>query len=87
MAKSATHTTVDEKGRVLIPDAVRKRLGISAGDVLFLQVEEETGVLRYAKADNPFDILAEHALREYRAGRTRTLREIAAEEGVDLDAE
>jgi AbrB family looped-hinge helix DNA binding protein len=87
MVKSATHATVYEKGRVLIPDAVRKRLGISAGDVLFLQVEEETGVLRYAKADNPFDILAEHALREYRAGRTRTLREIAAEEGVDLDAE
>jgi AbrB family looped-hinge helix DNA binding protein len=87
MAKSATHTTVDEKGRVLIPDAVRKRLGISAGDVLFLQVEEETGVLRYAKADNPFDILAEHAIQESRAGRTRTIQEIAEELGVDLDSE
>ena len=86
MAKSAAHATVDEKGRILIPDAVRKQLGIEAGDVMFLQVEEETGVLRYAKAENPFDLLAEHALRESRAGRTRTLREIAAEEGVDLDA-
>ena len=87
MPKSTAHTTVDEKGRILIPDAVRKKLSIEAGDVLFLEVDEETGVLRYAKAENPFDILAEHALREYRSGRTRTLREIAAERAIDLHAE
>jgi bifunctional DNA-binding transcriptional regulator/antitoxin component of YhaV-PrlF toxin-antitoxin module len=72
---------------ILIPDAVRKQLGIEVGDVLFLQVEEGTGVLRYAKADNPFDILAEHALREHKAGRTRTIQEIADEMGVDLDGD
>ena len=42
---------------------------------------------RLIKPDSPLDILAVHALNEYRAGRTRTLREIAAEEGIDLDAE
>ncbi len=86
MGKSIRHSTVDEKGRVLIPEAFRKELGIEAGDVLFVNMDE-SGVLRYARAENPFDILADHALMEYRAGRTRNLRDIAAEEGIDLDAE
>lgn len=86
MGKAIRHSTVDEKGRVLIPEAFRKELGIEAGDVLFVQMDEP-GVLRYARAENPFDALADHALREYKAGRTRDLREIAAEEGVDLDAD
>ena len=84
--KSVRHSTVDEKGRLLIPDAIRKQLGIKAGDIFFVQVED-TGVLRYARAENPFDVLAEHAIREYHAGRTRNLRDIAREEGVDLDSE
>jgi AbrB family looped-hinge helix DNA binding protein len=84
--KSVRHSTVDEKGRVLIPEAFRKQLGIEAGDILFVQVED-SGVLRYARAENPFDLLAEHAVSERRAGRTRRLRDIAAEEGIDLDSE
>jgi hypothetical protein len=47
---------------------------------------EDSGVLRYARAENPFDVLAEHALRESRAGRTIRLRDFAAEEGIDLDS-
>ena len=86
MGKSIRHSTVDEKGRVLIPEAFRKQLGIEAGDVLFVQVDEP-GVLRYARAENPFDILAEYAIRESRAGRTVRLRDFAAEEGIDLDSE
>jgi hypothetical protein len=50
-------------------------------------VEGDSGVLRYARAENPFDLLAEHAIREHRAGRTRGLRDIAKEEGIDLDGE
>jgi AbrB family looped-hinge helix DNA binding protein len=86
MGRTIRSSTVDQKGRLLIPDAIRKQYGIEAGDIFFIQVEE-TGVIRYARAENPFDLLAEHAIREYRAGRTRDLREIAAEEGVDLDSE
>ena len=85
--KSVRHSTVDEKGRLLIPDAIRKQLGIEAGDIFFVQVEDDSGVLRYARAENPFDLLAEHAIREHRAGRTRGLRDIAHEEGIDLDSE
>jgi bifunctional DNA-binding transcriptional regulator/antitoxin component of YhaV-PrlF toxin-antitoxin module len=72
---------VDEKYRVTIPKEARG--AIKPGDVLFVECSEE-GVLHYAKAENPFDGLAKHAVEEYRAKRTRNLREIAREEGVDL---
>lgn len=74
---------VDEKYRVLIPKGARKH--IQPGDVLF--VEETEGVLHYAKAENPFDGLARHAVEEYRAGRTVTLREFARREGIDLSGQ
>lgn len=77
---------VDKKGRLLIPDEIRKQYKIEEGDVFFIQVEE-TGVIRCVRDANSFDLLAEHAVQEYRAGRTRDLREIAAEGGIDLDAE
>jgi AbrB family looped-hinge helix DNA binding protein len=76
---------VDAKGRLLIPQSLRSSLNIHAGDVLF--VEQEGNVLRYAKADNPFDLLADHAIREYEAGRTKSLREFAAENDIALDGE
>lgn len=77
--------TVDAKGRLAIPSEVRSALGIKARDVLFLKSDTEGQVIHLAKAVNPFDGLAEHAVLEYEAGRTRNLREFAAEEGIDLD--
>jgi hypothetical protein len=50
-------------------------------------MEREGDVLRLAKAVNPFDGLARHAIAEYRAGTTRNLREFAAEEGIALDSQ
>ncbi len=78
--------TVDAKGRLAIPSEVRSALGIKAGDVLFLETDAEEQVIHLAKAINPLDGLADHAEREYRAGRTRSLRAFAEEEGIDLDA-
>lgn len=75
----------DAKGRLTIPQDLRARLGIQAGDIFFLEVEE--GVMRLAKAENPFDVLAEHALAEYRAGRTKSLRDFATENAIALDGE
>jgi AbrB family looped-hinge helix DNA binding protein len=86
MGKTIRSSTVDQKGRLLIPDAIRKQYGIEAGDIFFIQVEE-TGVIRCARAENPFDLLAEHAIAEHRAGRTRGLGDIAKAEGIDLDVE
>jgi hypothetical protein len=44
-----------------------------------VQIEGE--VIRYARAANPLDELADHAVAEYRRGQTRSLRTIADERG------
>ena len=76
---------VDPKGRLTIPQRIREELGIEPGDTFFVEVDGENAVLRYAKAENPFDALARHALDEHHSGRTRGLREFAAESGIDLN--
>ncbi|MBI3922372.1 MAG: AbrB/MazE/SpoVT family DNA-binding domain-containing protein [Armatimonadetes bacterium] len=74
---------VDNKGRLTIPKAIRTETGVKPGDLFFLQ--PEGSVLHYSKAENPFDLLAEHALKEHREGKTRTLREFAKEHNIPLD--
>jgi bifunctional DNA-binding transcriptional regulator/antitoxin component of YhaV-PrlF toxin-antitoxin module len=74
---------VDDRYRLTIPRDARE--GIKPGDVFFVERDVE-GLLHYAKAENPFDGLARHAIAEYCAGRTRSLREIAQEAGATLDA-
>jgi AbrB family looped-hinge helix DNA binding protein len=85
----ATDLTVkiDAKGRFIISRPVREELGIEPGDTFFLEVDDAGGVLRFAKSENPFDILAQHALDEYRAGRTKSLSGFATENGITLDDE
>jgi AbrB family looped-hinge helix DNA binding protein len=78
---------VDAKGRVAIPQRIRKDLNIQAGDTLFVAYDEEERIVRYAKAENPFEALGRHALGEWRAGRTRSITDFAAEHGIDLDAD
>lgn len=73
---------VDEKGRLTLPREVRQALGVEAGDVFFLQVEGR--ILRLARAENPFDALAERALEEFESGQTRSLRQVAKDLGVDV---
>jgi len=79
--------TIDAKGRVAIPADIRKRLGLQAGDAFFFDTEDDGIVIRMAKAVNPFDILADHALDEYNAGHTVNLRDYAAKKGIVLDDE
>lgn len=64
---------VDDRYRVTIPKEVREH--VRPGDVLFVEHQSDHGVdvYRFAKAENPFDVLAAHALNEHRAGRTLSL--------------
>lgn len=65
--------TVDRKGRILLPQSVRKALHLEPGDALFLA--EDGQIVSLAKAENPFDRLAAQAVAEYYAGETSSLRE------------
>lgn len=76
--------TIDDKGRLLIPKRERDALGLGPGDAVFIERDGET--LRLARAENPFDGLARHAIKEYEAGRTRGLRDIMRELGMSPDA-
>ena len=83
----AKAVTVDAKGRLSIPSELRDELGIEPGDILFVERENGNNVLRYAKAANPFDLLAEAAASELHAGETKNARQIARELGMKLDHE
>lgn len=78
---------IDAQGRVAIPAAIRASLGLKTGDTLFAHFDAETGGVRLAKAINPFDVLFEHAVQEYRSGRTTDLREFLAGEIDEPDGD
>ncbi|NLO56253.1 MAG: AbrB/MazE/SpoVT family DNA-binding domain-containing protein [Thermovirga sp.] len=80
---SAISLKVDEKGRVTLPNKLRKNLDIKPGDTLFLQEQAEYFVLK--KAVDPFDALALDALRERNEGKTVGLKDVASQLGVDLE--
>ncbi len=79
--------TIDAQGRIAIPAAMRANLGLQTGDTLFAHLDEETGGVRLAKAINPFDVLFEHAMQEYRAGNTTSLRDFLDEEFDESDGD
>jgi AbrB family looped-hinge helix DNA binding protein len=68
---------VDDKGRVTLPKDMREALGVGAGDTVFFRYDPQNNQLRIAPAKSPFDVLAEHALREHEEGRTKTIEEYA----------
>jgi antitoxin PrlF len=74
---------MDSKGRISLPRSLRERRGYEEGTVFFWQ-EDEMGI-RLMPAINPFDLLAEEAVSQYRTGETRNLRDYAREHDIDLD--
>ena len=84
MSKAIT-VRVDDKGRLMIPARERKEWGVEPGAVFF--IERKGDILQLARAENPFDGLARHALAEHDAGQTKSLRELAREQGIALDGE
>lgn len=80
-----TPVRMDDKGRMVIPRAAREALNLRAGDVLFIELEQEGGYFRVAPAENPFDVMSDYAIREFEAGRTTNLHDFAASEGYVID--
>ncbi|MBI3962279.1 MAG: AbrB/MazE/SpoVT family DNA-binding domain-containing protein [Deinococcus sp.] len=76
---------MDEKGRLTIPKRIREELGVRPGDTFVFRRDGD--VLHYVRAGNPFEALARHAVREYRAGRTKDVRELARKRGIPVDAQ
>ena len=76
---------VDAKGRVTLPKAIRDELNIQDGTPFFVKFIKGKGVVILAPAINPFDILAEQAIEEYKAGKTTNIEEYAKNHGIDLD--
>jgi AbrB family looped-hinge helix DNA binding protein len=62
---------LDSKGRLTIPKSLRAALGAESGDIFYIRMEDDILLLR--KAEDPFEVLALHAIAEYRAGRTKSL--------------
>ncbi len=75
---------IDNKGRVTLPKNMREALGLETGDAVFLKYEPEVKQVRMAPAVSPFDVLAEHAIKEHHKGRTRTIEEFAREHNIRL---
>ncbi|MGQ9532285.1 MAG: AbrB/MazE/SpoVT family DNA-binding domain-containing protein [Desulfotomaculales bacterium] len=76
---------LDNKCRVTLPKSMRQALGVDAGDIVLVRYDPEENQVRLAPAVSPFDVLAEEAVREYRAGETKTIEECAREHGLRLN--
>ncbi len=77
---------VDDRGRVTLPKELREDLELEEGDTLL--VHKEGNVIELAKMDqdeNPFAVLAKHAIEESKKGNTIPLEDIADRENIDLD--
>ncbi len=58
MLKFVYERKVDQLGRVVLPADYRKKLGIKENDELefFIDLEEQTIILRKIDENNPFDL-------------------------------
>jgi AbrB family looped-hinge helix DNA binding protein len=78
--------TIDERGRITLPQPLRKRLGLEKGDSLMIHTEGKVvELIRLEHDENPFAVLAKHAIKEHRKGNTISLEEVARKRGFNLD--
>ena len=72
---------IDGRGRISLPKRIREAMHLESGDTLFLHRDGDR--LEVRKAENPFDVLASHAAKEYEAGRTISIQDVARDLDVD----
>lgn len=76
---------IDDRGRISLPKRIREAMQLEPDDTLFLHRDGDR--LEVRKAENPFEVLARHAAKEYEAGLTRSIHDVAADLGIDSDAQ
>jgi len=76
---------VDAKGRITLPKTIRDELNVEDGTPFFVKFMRGKKVIILAPAINPFDILAEEAMEEHKAGKTMNIEEYAKNHGINLD--
>lgn len=72
---------VDANGKITLPKSIRDKIHVQTGDVVYVE-EDGKGGLRIIK-ENPFDVLAEDAIRQHREGKTIPLEEALRRLGLD----
>lgn len=75
---------VDNKGRLALPLWLRTKLHIEPGDLFFIK-PDENDILQLARAENPFEILAKHAIEESKKGKTVSLEDYEKKRRVKAD--
>ncbi len=83
VVKTMVSVRLDDKGRLTLPRSVREAIHAEPGDVFYVEADGD-GILRLVRAVNPFDVLAEQALREDDAGETISLNDVLRREGISL---
>ncbi|RIH90437.1 transcriptional regulator, AbrB family [Calidithermus terrae] len=72
-----TITQLSPRGQVTLPAAIRKALGLKAGDALLLRVEEGRVVLEPARV-LPVEAYTEERIREFTQAAEASEEELAA---------
>jgi bifunctional DNA-binding transcriptional regulator/antitoxin component of YhaV-PrlF toxin-antitoxin module len=70
---------------MVVPKEIRQRMCIEEGDVFYVEMNPDEGTLLYAQAENPLLRRLEEGRKEYEAGLTKSLDEVAAELGIELN--
>jgi len=70
---------IDDKGRLTLPKSIRKDININPGDIFYLNYDaaKKQMQLQLNKAINPFDVLVEEALKEYKKGNVKRIEKLA----------
>ena len=70
---------MDQQGRITIPEEVSEASTLEPGGDRIVEFDYDTGSIILRPVVNPFDVLALDAIRQYRDGETKSLREIMEE--------
>lgn len=73
---------LDTQGRLALPQKMREDYNLKPGDYLLVSADK-TGI-HLARTENPFDILAEHALNQHEQGNCVEIREFARKNGIKV---